>query len=147
VEVFDPASTRDSGLLQSQSQSQSESYVTTDGQTASVFWCQAPIWGLRPDIRYCQTVVGMLVWGALFNGRTGQPFKIAAGPRQCSHSCDHILLSLIRDPQPVESRPLFIFPSKIQSQNQSYIAFDGRSISKSWYRAPSGAPGQIFNIV
>jgi hypothetical protein len=30
-------------------QSQSQSYVTTDGQSASLSWCQAPIWGLRPD--------------------------------------------------------------------------------------------------
>jgi hypothetical protein len=25
------------------------SYVTTDGQSASLSWCQAPIWGPRPD--------------------------------------------------------------------------------------------------
>jgi hypothetical protein len=30
------------------------------------------------------------------------------------------------------------------SQSQSYIATDGRSISKSWCRAPSGAHDQIF---
>jgi hypothetical protein len=28
---------------------QSQSYATTDSQSASVSWCQAPIWGLRPD--------------------------------------------------------------------------------------------------
>jgi hypothetical protein len=33
------------------------------------------------------------------------------------------------------------------SQSQSYIATDGRSISKSWCRAPSGAHDQIFIIV
>jgi hypothetical protein len=33
------------------------------------------------------------------------------------------------------------------SQSQSYIATDGRSISKSWYRVPSGAHDQIFIIV
>jgi hypothetical protein len=26
-----------------------QSYVTTDGQSASLSWCQAPIWDLRPD--------------------------------------------------------------------------------------------------
>jgi hypothetical protein len=36
-------------------QSQSQSYVTTDGQSASLSWCQAPIWGLWPDINYCLT--------------------------------------------------------------------------------------------
>jgi hypothetical protein len=29
--------------------SQSQNYVTTDGQSSSLFRCQAPIWGLRPD--------------------------------------------------------------------------------------------------
>jgi hypothetical protein len=34
-----------------------------------------------------------------------------------------------------------------QSQSQSYIATDGRSISKSWCRALSGAHDQICIIV
>jgi hypothetical protein len=34
-----------------------------------------------------------------------------------------------------------------QSQSQSYIATDGRSISKPWCRAPFGADDQIFTIV
>jgi hypothetical protein len=67
-------------------QSQSRSYVTTDGQSASLPWCQAPIWGLRPDFYYCQRVAGLLMWGALSDERTGLPFTIAAGPRQLSHS-------------------------------------------------------------
>jgi hypothetical protein len=33
------------------------------------------------------------------------------------------------------------------SQSQSHIATDGQSVSKSWYRAPSGAHDQIFNPV
>jgi hypothetical protein len=86
VDDFDPTSKRDSDLLQNQSRSESESYVTTYGWSASVSWCQAPIWGLQPDFWYCQTVAGMLMWGALFDERTGKPFTIAAGPRQCSHS-------------------------------------------------------------
>jgi hypothetical protein len=49
---------------------ESESYVTTDGQSASLSWNKAPIWGLRPDIYYCQTVAGLLVWGALSDERT-----------------------------------------------------------------------------
>jgi hypothetical protein len=31
-------------------QSQSQSYVTTDDQSASLSWNKAPIWGLRPDV-------------------------------------------------------------------------------------------------
>jgi hypothetical protein len=34
----------------------SESYVTTDGQPASLSWNKAPFWGLRPDLYYCLTV-------------------------------------------------------------------------------------------
>jgi hypothetical protein len=67
-------------------QSQSQSYVTTDGQSASLSWCQAPIWGLGPDFYYCQTIAGLLMWGALSDERTGLPFTIAASPRQHSHS-------------------------------------------------------------
>jgi hypothetical protein len=38
--------------------SQSQSYITTDGQSASLSWNKGPIWGLRPDLYYCQTVAG-----------------------------------------------------------------------------------------
>jgi hypothetical protein len=34
--------------------SESESYITTDGQSASPSWNKAPIWGLRLDFYYCQ---------------------------------------------------------------------------------------------
>jgi hypothetical protein len=64
---------------------QSQSYVTTDGQPASLSWNKAPIWGLRPDLDYCLTVAGLLIWGALSNERTGLSFAIATGPRQHSH--------------------------------------------------------------
>jgi hypothetical protein len=47
---------------------------------------KAPIWGLRPDFYYRRTVAGLLMWGALSDGRTGLSFTIAAGPCQCSHS-------------------------------------------------------------
>jgi hypothetical protein len=66
--------------------SPSQSYVTTDGQSASLSWCQAHIWGLRSDFYYCQTVAGLLMWGALSDERTGLSVTIAAGPRQGSHS-------------------------------------------------------------
>jgi hypothetical protein len=57
--------------------SESESYVTTDGVSASLSWNKEPNWGLRPDFYYCQTVASLL---------TGLSFTIAAGPRQRSHS-------------------------------------------------------------
>jgi hypothetical protein len=53
---------------------QSQSYVTTDGQSASLSWNKAPIWGLRPDLYYCLTVTGFLMWGALSDERTGLSF-------------------------------------------------------------------------
>jgi hypothetical protein len=64
---------------------ESESYVTTDGQSASLSWNKAPIWGLRPEYYYCQTVAGLLMLSALSDKRTGLSFTIAAGPRQRSH--------------------------------------------------------------
>jgi hypothetical protein len=69
-----------------ESESESESYVTTDCQSASLSWNKAPIWSLRPDFYYCQTVAGLLMWGALSDGMTGLSFAIAAGPRQRSNS-------------------------------------------------------------
>jgi hypothetical protein len=37
-------------------------------------------------IKHCQTVAGLLMWGALSDQRTGLSFTVAAGPRQRSHS-------------------------------------------------------------
>jgi hypothetical protein len=54
--------------------SQSQSYVTTDGQSASLSWNKAPTWGLRPDLYYCLTVTGFLMWGALSDERMGLSF-------------------------------------------------------------------------
>jgi hypothetical protein len=51
--------------------SESESYVTTDGQPASLSWNKAPIW-----------VLG----GALSDERSGLSFVCAAGPCQRSFS-------------------------------------------------------------
>jgi hypothetical protein len=46
----------------------------TNGYSASLSWNKAPIWVLRPDIYYCQTVAGLLMWGALFDERMGLLF-------------------------------------------------------------------------
>jgi hypothetical protein len=42
--------------------------------------------GLRPDFYYCQTIAGLLMWGALSDERMGLSFRITTGPRQRSHS-------------------------------------------------------------
>jgi hypothetical protein len=60
--------------------------VTTDGQSASLSWCQTPNWGPRAEFYYCQTVAGLLMWGPLSDERTDLLLTIAAGSRQCSHS-------------------------------------------------------------
>jgi hypothetical protein len=58
---------------------QSEPYVRTDGQSATLSWNKASIWGLRPESHNCQTVSGLLMYGALPDGRTGLLFTVAAG--------------------------------------------------------------------
>jgi hypothetical protein len=76
-------SSYESSLVES---SRVESYVTTDGHSASLSWHKAPIWDLRPDNYYGQTVEGLLMWSPLSDERSGLLFTIAAGPRQRSHS-------------------------------------------------------------
>jgi hypothetical protein len=63
-----------------QSQSQSLCYVTTDCQSASLSWNKAPIWGLRPDLYYYQTVAGSFVCGALSDEGTVLSFTFSADP-------------------------------------------------------------------
>jgi hypothetical protein len=43
------------------SHTQSQSYVTTDSQSTSLSWCQAPILGPRSYFCYCQTVACLLM--------------------------------------------------------------------------------------
>jgi hypothetical protein len=46
----------------------------TDDQSASLSCNKAPIWGLRPDLYYCQTVAGLLTLSALSDERMGLSF-------------------------------------------------------------------------
>jgi hypothetical protein len=57
----------------------------TDGQSASLSWNKAPVWGLRLEFHYYQIVTGLLMWVALSDERTGLWFTTASGPRQRSH--------------------------------------------------------------
>jgi hypothetical protein len=99
-------------LTWSDSESESESYITTDGQSASLSWNKAPVWGLWPDFYYCQTVGGLLIWGA-FSLTRGQVCRLqlllalASAVFLGSESRgtrDHILLSQIRDSPPTTRR-------------------------------------------
>jgi hypothetical protein len=88
------------------------------GQSASLSWCQAPIWDLRPEFYYYQTVAGLLMWGALSDERTGLPFTSAAGlastvvlGSESRRTRGHILLYQIRDSPKLEGQvPIFISP-------------------------------------
>jgi hypothetical protein len=62
----------------------------TDRHSASLSWCRTPIWGPRPDFYYCQTIVGIFMWGALSDGRTGLSFTTY------SVKCVYILHVILR---------------------------------------------------
>jgi hypothetical protein len=49
--------------------SESESYVTTEGQSASLSWNKESFWGLWPDFWYCQSFVGLCGALSLTRGR------------------------------------------------------------------------------
>jgi hypothetical protein len=74
----DDSSTTDSMMtvFRLTSASQSQNYITTDGQSASLSWNKAPVWGLRPDFYYCQITACFFMWGALSDERTGLSFAM-----------------------------------------------------------------------
>jgi hypothetical protein len=147
---------RNSPYSLSISESQSQSYVTTDGQSASLSWCQAFIWGLRQDFHCCQTVAGLLIWGVLSDEGTGLPFTIAAGSRQRSHnwarvprdSWPYFTLSDLRITQPGGPGPRIYIPQEqggpvipqalgsSLSESESYITTVVQSASLSSNKAP-----------
>jgi hypothetical protein len=87
-----------------------KSHVTTDGQSVSLSWCQAAIWGPRLHFYYCHAVAGLLMWGALSDEWAGLSLNIAAGPGQStvffgsesSGTHAHILLSHVWDSSNLE---------------------------------------------
>jgi hypothetical protein len=60
------------------SESESEFYVTTDSQSASLSCNKAPIGSPRPDLYYCHTVASVLTWSALSNERAVCPYFLLA---------------------------------------------------------------------
>jgi hypothetical protein len=84
--------------------SESESYITTDGQSASLSWNKAPIWGLRPDF-YCRLTVAGFLYGelSLTRGRVCRLQLLLALTStvilrsESRGTRDHDLLSQIRD--------------------------------------------------
>jgi hypothetical protein len=141
VEVLNPASTRVSLIL---------SHITTHGQSASLSWYQAPIWGLWTDFYDCQTIAGLLIWGALSDERTGLSFTIAVfasavilrSESRGAHA--HILLSQIWNSPNLEDQvPVFISPrngvarlypqalGKPPFKSKSKSCYDRRSVGQS----------------
>jgi hypothetical protein len=59
---------------------ESESYVTTDGQPASLSWNKAPIWGLRPDLYYLCDSDGLVLVGRPLWREVGSVFCICSWP-------------------------------------------------------------------
>jgi hypothetical protein len=70
----------------------------SEPKSASLSLNKAPIWDLRPDLYYSQTVAGLLMWGSVSDERTVLSFTTAADPRQRSHSRVRV---------PWNSRPYF----------------------------------------
>jgi hypothetical protein len=116
--VISLAPTKFEPLIFSTDCSKSQSCVTTDGQSTNLSWCQAPICSPRPDFYCSQTVVGLLMWGALSIERMGLLLQIllvfASTVILGSESCgthDHILLPQIWDYPNLEGQvPVFISP-------------------------------------
>jgi hypothetical protein len=90
-------------LIREQCQESVSVILRTDGQSVSPSWNKPSIWDLRSDFYFCQTVTGLLMWGALSDKRTGLSITIAASPRQRSHSSVRV---------PWDSRPYFTVSDK-----------------------------------
>jgi hypothetical protein len=85
-------------------ESESESYITTVSQSASLSWNKAPIWGLRPDIYLSLTITALFLWSSsLTRGRVWRLCMLLALASEVflgSESLwtrNHILLSRISD--------------------------------------------------
>jgi hypothetical protein len=65
------------------------------------FLVSNPFWGTRPDICYCQTVPGFLMWGALSDEKTGPLLLVLASAvilgSKSRGTHYHTLLSQIRE--------------------------------------------------
>jgi hypothetical protein len=68
----------------------------TNGQSPSLSWNKAPFWGLRPDLYYCQTVAGLLMWGVVSDERMGLSFARVTAVISLLSVCTIYILHVIR---------------------------------------------------
>jgi hypothetical protein len=125
-------------------ESESVSYVTTDGQSASLSWYKAPIRGLRPDFYFRTeygirlTVTFLIPWGALSDERTGLSFVCAAGP--CQRILSRVLAPWVLRPYFTVSDLRLPFSSPPTTRRVTVEVFDPASTrdkvqsSNSWMR-------------
>jgi hypothetical protein len=105
------------GLLLTFNDYQSQSYVTTDGLSANLSWCQTPIWGPRPDFCYCDTLRVCLCGAPTLGERMVLSFTTAAAlasavilGSQTRGTHAHILLPQIRDSPTWKARTPCLHP-------------------------------------
>jgi hypothetical protein len=143
--------------------SQSQSDFTTDGQSASLSWCQATIrahdqFFFLLEIFFRQLRVCYFVAPSLTRGRACNSLFLliltSAVPRA------YFIVPILQTPQPQGQVPVFIstrnrvaqiyhralgsLSVSSSSSSSRYIATDGQSASSSWCRAPNGALDQIL---
>jgi hypothetical protein len=53
----------------------------------------SPIWGPRPDFCYCNTVAGLLMWGALSDERTGLSFGPSVSSAVACLQCRNLAMN------------------------------------------------------
>jgi hypothetical protein len=141
--------------------SQSQSYVTTDGQSASLFWCQASIWAqdqtFISQLRVCWSGAPSLARGRVCRLQLLPVLASAVILGSKSHRTrGHILMSQIRDSPNLKGQgPVFIssrnrmtqlYPQVLgSSESQSYFTTGGLPpISLSWRQAPWGSRQRFF---
>jgi hypothetical protein len=97
---------------------QNHSYITTDGQSASLSWCQAPIWVTRPDFYYVRQLRVCRCGASSLTGRRVCRLQLLVYltsavilGSESRGSRGHILLSQIRDSRNPEGQvPVFLSP-------------------------------------
>jgi hypothetical protein len=153
--------------------SQSQSYITTDSQSASLSWSQAPIWDTRPiflllsliifrQLQICWCGAPSLTRSRVCSFQFLLVIASTALLRSESHGThEHILLSLfLRLPHPGGPGSCIYFPQEQGSpvippgigwvihQSQSHVTTDGQSVSQSvsmsWCRVHSGTCDKIL---